>query len=195
MATTESPENQADQTPADQTPADRKHVDEDPTPAGPVDFDGRFDELAQVAYRVAFRILGDREDARDVVQETLARAFVRWGQVRGAAPAWVSRVAANQALDLVRRRGRRPDPERPVPSTDPAGTFAERTELVEALRRLPKRQREVVVLRYVADLPEADVAAVLKCSTGTVKRHAHRGIAALRLSLEPTLIPDLEAVL
>jgi RNA polymerase sigma factor (sigma-70 family) len=82
-----------------------------------------------------------------------------------------------------------------VASGDVSGALVERFELVDALRRLPKRQREVVVLRYVADLPEAEVARVLSCSTGTVKRHAHRGIAALRKTLSPTIAPDLEAVL
>ena len=54
------------------------------------------------------------------------------------------------------------------------------------LRSLSRRQREVVALRYLADLPEADVARALGCSVGTVKQHASRGLAALRVALGPT---------
>ena len=66
----------------------------------------------------------------------------------------------------------------------------DRMELVAHLARLPRRQREVVVLRYLADLPEATVAAALGCSTGTVKQHASRGLCALRIGLAPTLEGD-----
>jgi RNA polymerase sigma factor (sigma-70 family) len=62
---------------------------------------------------------------------------------------------------------------------------AERIDLQRALLGLSRRQRDVVVLRYGADLSEADVAAFLHCSVGTVKTHAHRGLAALRVALEP----------
>lgn len=69
----------------------------------------------------------------------------------------------------------------------------ERHGLVAALHRLPRRQREVLALRYLADLPEADVAAQLRTSVGTVKQHAHRGIARLRqeLGLETEEVPDV----
>lgn len=68
---------------------------------------------------------------------------------------------------------------RALPPPDPV----DHVELVAALRSLPRRQREVVALRYLADLPEAEVAALLGCAPGTVKQHAHRGLAALRRSL------------
>jgi len=65
------------------------------------------------------------------------------------------------------------------------GVPLNRMELVTHLARLPRRQREVVVLRYLADLPEAAVAEALGCSVGTVKRHASRGLGSLRLALGP----------
>ena len=61
----------------------------------------------------------------------------------------------------------------------------DRVDLVRALRALPRRQREVVALRYLADRPEAEVADLLGCSAGAVKQHAHRGLAALRARLGP----------
>lgn len=143
------------------------------------DFDQAVDGLASTAHKVAYRILGDREDARDIAQETLARAYARWPRVRDRADAWVARVAANQALDLVRRRQRAPRPDA-RPGADVAAQASARAEIVAVLRELPRRQREVVVLRYLADRPEAEVAELLGCSKGTVKRHAHRAMASLR---------------
>ena len=67
---------------------------------------------------------------------------------------------------------------------------AERVDLNRALGTLPPRQREVVLLRYVADLPELEVARQLECSPGTVKTHASRGLAALRAALGDK--PDAE---
>lgn len=152
-------------------------------------YDEHFDELAAIAYRVAYRMVGSREDARDLAQEAMARAFAHWRRTSHHPEAWVSRVTANLAIDLVRRRGRLD--EAPISASgDHSGLIAERLELVRALRELPRRQRQVVVLRYLADLPEAQVARELGCSPGTVKQHASRGLAALRLSLaQPVPVP------
>jgi RNA polymerase sigma-70 factor (sigma-E family) len=152
-------------------------------------FAARFDDLAAVAYRVAFRIVGSREDARDITQEALIRAYARWNGIERHAAAWVGRVATNLALDHVRRTRRR----RTALSRTAAvagSTGDERADVVEALRALPRRQREVVVLRYLADLPESEVAAALGCTTGTVKSHAHRGLATLRARLRPELLTE-----
>jgi RNA polymerase sigma-70 factor (sigma-E family) len=151
-------------------------------------FDDAFASLFRAAYRVAFRLLGDREDAADIAQEALARASVRWAKVtagdRSPTP-WVVRVAANLALDRWRRRKVAARYAASVAASERASANAlpERVDLHRALAALPRRQREVVVLRYVADMAEADVAAALGCSTGTVKTHASRGLAALRVAL------------
>jgi RNA polymerase sigma factor (sigma-70 family) len=150
----------------------------------PSDFDARFDELAQIAYRVAFRLTGSRSDAEDIAQESLARASFRWPKVEGYADAWVTRVATNLALGLIRKAGRRggvgPDPARLHDQT-----VSDRLTLVSALRALPRRQRETVALRYLGDLSEAQVAAALGCSVGSVKQHSTRGLTALRKALDP----------
>jgi RNA polymerase sigma-70 factor (sigma-E family) len=152
-------------------------------------YDERFDELAAIAYRVAFRVVGSREDARELAQEAMARAYAHWRRASTHPEAWVARVASNLAIDLLRRRGR-PIEAPPEPMPDLGVHVAERMELVQALRRLPRRQRQVVVLRYLADLPERHVAEQLGCTTGTVKQHASRGLAALRAALdEPLPIP------
>jgi RNA polymerase sigma-70 factor (sigma-E family) len=152
------------------------------TRQAPRSFELAFADLYRLAYRVSFRILGDRSEAEDIAQETLARATLRWERLHDRPEGWITRVASNLALDRYRRRRRRP----PFP-TGPLGIVddraVERSDLVTALRRLPRRQREVVVLRYLADFSEADVAAALGCSVGTVKTHGSRGLSALRRHL------------
>jgi DNA-directed RNA polymerase specialized sigma24 family protein len=144
------------------------------------DFDAEFESLWRRAYGVAYIVLGDRVESEDVAQETLARALVRWKKVSAYAEPWVVRVAGNLAIDRVRRRQK----ARGLPAHDVPGVDAQRVDLQRALLALSPKQREVVMLRYVVDLPEADVATTLGCSVGTVKTHASRGLAALRKSLE-----------
>ncbi|HVX21615.1 MAG TPA: sigma-70 family RNA polymerase sigma factor [Acidimicrobiales bacterium] len=154
------------------------------TTAAPDGFEAAFPDLFALGYRVAFRILGDGGDAEDVAQEALARAVVRWTAVQDRAGGWVARVAANLAIDRYRRRRRSgsgwsgPGPDWVADRYQP-----ERLDLARALRRLPRRQREVVVLRYLADWSEQDVAASLGCSVGTVKSHGARGLGSLRRAL------------
>jgi RNA polymerase sigma-70 factor (sigma-E family) len=153
---------------------------------GDGDFDERFDALAAIAYRVAFRLSGRRDEAEELAQETLARAFARWRSVAAYAEPWVARTATNLAIDAWRKR--RPtvpiDDDTPTAAAgDLAPDVLERYGLVQSLRRLSRRQREVVVLRYLADLPEAEVAAALRTSVGAVKQHTHRAVARLRKEL------------
>ena len=161
-------------------------------------FDERVPTLAPLAYRVCFRILGDRTEAQDLTQEALARTYARWSRVGAYDEAWITRVATNLALGEARRRARRrrggaAEADSMARATGRADSghetaVVQRAELVAVLRSLPRRQRQVVALRYLADLPEAQVAAALGCSTGTVKQHASRGLRALRAGLGPGLV-------
>jgi RNA polymerase sigma factor (sigma-70 family) len=158
-------------------------------------FDDRFDALALIAYRVSFRLLGDRSAAEEVAQETLARALVRWPSVSGHDEPWVARVATNLAIGRWRRRR----PTVPLDGNQGAGSSSfdahllERLGLLEALSRLPRRQRDVLALRYLADMPEREVAAILNTSVGTVKQHTHRALARLRRELAPaSLTPEVD---
>lgn len=155
----------------------------------PRSFELAFEGLYRLAYGVAFRILGDRPEAEDVAQEALARASLRWSRLHDRPEGWVSRVASNLAIDRYRHRRREPMiPTGPIGVVDER--MGERDDLVRALRRLPRRQLEVVVLRYLADFSEADVAVALGCSVGTVKTHASRGLAALRRHLDGRTATD-----
>ena len=141
-------------------------------------------ELWRVAYRVGFRLLQDPTAAEDVAAEALARAWSRWSRVSGYAEPWVARVAGNLALGQLRRR-RPTTMAAPRPATDMDERVVTRLQLASALQGLTSRQRDVVVLRYLADLPEAEVARLLGCSTGSVKTHASRGLSTLRRTLGP----------
>lgn len=148
------------------------------------EFTDAFPGMYRNAYRAAFAILGSRAEAEEVAQESLAKAWSRWSTVRAHAEQWVATVAANQAIDAWRRRQRtgRLDAGEPV---TPEHVVELRVSLVEALRRLPRRQREVVVLRYLVDLPEVAVAEALSITVGTVKSHCSRGISSLGHLLDP----------
>lgn len=151
-----------------------------PPPSGVSDdFDGAFWPLFLAAYRVALRILGDRDAAEDVAAETLARTHVHWGRLNDAPhrTAWVVRVATNQALDVVRRA------PAPLVAVDGRGfeeAAALRLALKSVLSALPRRQREVLVLHFLVGLPPADVAAALGIGQGTVRRYLDRGLRRLR---------------
>ena len=147
-------------------------------------FEEAFEDLYVRAYGVAYQLLGRRSESEDVAQETLARAFVRWRKVRSYAEAWVVRVAGNLAIDGWRRRQRiETDADAGSRGATAPGPDGQRVDLHRALDSLSRRQREVLVLRFLADLPEADVAKALGCSVGSVKQHASRGLATLRASM------------
>jgi RNA polymerase sigma-70 factor (sigma-E family) len=156
-------------------------------------FEEAFDGLFAAARGMAIRLVGAGPEADDVAAESLARAYARWPKVRDLdyRDAWVMRVTANVALDVL-RRSRRPLPPPAAVEDDPAEAAVTRLALAHALRRLPRRQRDVVVLRYLADLSEADVARSLGVSAGSVKQHAHRAVDALRRALGPGFLTGQE---
>jgi len=157
---------------------------------GDEDFDAAFDRLLGRAYRHALRMVGDRTLAEDLAAEALARTYARWRRVSryDHLDAWVLRVVTNLAIDAFAKRQ--------VPSVEgtvtPEDAAVLRVTLAQALRALPARQRDAVVLRYLVDLSEADVAASLGVKPGTVKSHLHRAVEQLRRTLGPSFDPRFE---
>lgn len=170
-------------------------------PMSPTDVVGRsrddvIAELFQVEYaglvRLAYVIVRDRCSAEDVVMEAFCSLHAHWGRVRSkSAPLAYLRTAVifgsrSRVRELVRERGRRQISE--VGVTDPNSAQAiardEAGALAEAVRVLPRRQREVVVCRYYLDLSEAETAGTLGISVGAVKRHAHRARETLFRNVE-----------
>lgn len=153
-----------------------------PDPEPPDGFAAAFPELFALAYRVGYRVLGERGEAEDVAQEALARAVLRWPALADRPHGWVVRVAGNLAIDRYRRRRRTPLRAEVGVEWAEAGA-ADRLDLAASLARLPRRQRQVVVLRYLADWSERAVAEELGCSVGNVKSSGARAIRALRRHL------------
>jgi RNA polymerase sigma-70 factor (sigma-E family) len=143
-------------------------------------FDDAFDRLFRIAYRSAYRLLGSREDAEDVAIEATARASIRWKRLLPEPDPWVTTVSVNLSIDLWRRRARAPTPDAGQGDRTVHDRDEERIDLARALGRLPRRQRDAIVLRYFADFTEAQTAARLGVSLGTVKQHTSRGLARLR---------------
>lgn len=132
---------------------------------------------------------GDREIARDLTQEALARACRDWRRVRrmGNPEAWVYRVAFNLANSHFRRLGIRRRVEREFHERFPTATAEEgasREAVRAAIRKLNRRQRLALVLRYYADWPVKEVATVMGCPEGTVKTLTARALECLRRDLE-----------
>jgi RNA polymerase sigma factor (sigma-70 family) len=154
-----------------------------PAPA-PDRFEDVFWPLYLRAISTAFRVLGDRDAAEDVAADALAKAHLHWHRVGPLAyrDAWVLRVAANLALDAVRRR--RPTVDDPV-SVAFETAAVDRIALLRALRKLPRRQREAVSLRYLAELSHDEIAATLGIATASARVHVHRGLLALRAEMAP----------
>ncbi|MEH0972715.1 SigE family RNA polymerase sigma factor [Micromonospora sp. CPCC 205546] len=147
--------------------------------------------------RFALMLTGDRHQAEDLVQSVLAKAYVRWARVAGMSrpEAYLKQVLVNENLRWWRRRSSR---ELPVAApadgahrADDAGAHAARDAAWALLRRLPRRQRAVLVLRYYEDLSDAQIAEVLGCAPATVRSQAARALATLRATV-PTI--DREAL-
>jgi RNA polymerase sigma-70 factor (sigma-E family) len=156
---------------------------------------GTFDEFARAEHapltRYAYLLTGDADAAQDLAQETLVRVLVKWRHVAAAdSPgAYARRVMLSLFVQGQRRRWRREIPSTEAPDTagtsDGAAGVEDRDLIVRLLRRLPARQRAAVLLRHYEQRSEAETAAAMGCSVGTVKSLTSRGLAALR-ALEPT---------
>ncbi len=129
---------------------------------------------------------GSRLVAEDLAQESLVQANRQWARVSGLdnPHAWVRRVALNRSKNEWRRRVRERRALDRTHLSVPADDEPQlpNSELWARVRALPAKQRDAIVLRYVDDLPLADIAAVLGCSEGTVKTHLQRGRNALSVA-------------
>jgi RNA polymerase sigma-70 factor (sigma-E family) len=139
--------------------------------------------------RVAVLLTGDWQAAEDLVQASLAKLYRAWPRLDTSADpdAYLRRIMVNTHRSWWRARWRHEVPTADPPAGRPTEDFADRLAVGalvrQALGKLSRQQRIVLVLRYCEDLPEAEVAALLGCSAGTVKTHAHRGLRALREQL------------
>src|SRR6516162_7262334 len=142
--------------------------------------------------RTALLLTGQsRAEAEDLLQLALERAYRHWPRICGSEgpERYVRRILASASADRWRRLARRPEQAIPIGGgpvvPDRTAEVADRDYLLRALAALPPRQRAVLVLRYFDDLSEAETAAMLGCSLGTVKSQAARGLSRLRGAARP----------
>ena len=152
-------------------------------------------ELYSMHYRALVRLAAmlvrDTPTAEEVVQDAFIAMHDGWERLKDAekALAYMRQAVVNRSRSVLRHRlVVEKNPQKPPPDMPSAehGAMAllERSAVIAALRDLPERQREAIVLRYYADLSEAEIAATMRISRGAVKSHTSRGMAALRAALE-----------
>jgi RNA polymerase sigma-70 factor (sigma-E family) len=160
---------------------------------GAEEFDERFTAFVrsrgEYHLRMATLLTGDAGAAEDLVQASLLKRYLAWPRIDTSSDpdAYLRRIIVNTRRSWWRARWRQ---ETPVPEAPESAAGEDAAEwhvvgmlLRQALTRLPRQQRAVLVMRYCEDLPVSEVAFLLGCSVGTVKTHAHRGLRALRESL------------
>jgi RNA polymerase sigma-70 factor (ECF subfamily) len=150
-------------------------------------------------YALVYRLVPDRDQAADAVQEAFLNAYRNLASYRGGSvKSWLGRIAINAAMDLQRSRKRRPaqpfpefedeswqPPAEPDEEPEAKVVAAERTKaLAAALAKLPDEQRTCIVLFDVQGYDYAEIAAAVGMPLGTVKSRIHRGRLALRAALE-----------
>ena len=162
------------------------------------------DEALELLYAAHFRqlvrlgvlLVRDVGTAEEIVQDCFLAVHAKWNRLHDPdkALAYLRQSVVNRCrshlrhLSVVRRHADREAPLDPAHGADHAAhDHARRATVLDALRRLPRRQREVLALRYYLDLSEAEIADLLGISRGAVKSHASRGAAALRADLGAVL--------
>jgi RNA polymerase sigma-70 factor (sigma-E family) len=153
-------------------------------------FDAFVASRGNALLRFCMALCASRADAEDLLQESLARCFVRWRRIARAdhPEAYVRRVIVTQHANTFRRRRFRLTPlsesvEDGLPAEAAGADSDLRQTLRAAIAALPVHQRIVMVLSYLEDLPDPEIAAALNCSVNTVKSHRARGLKHLRSNL------------
>ena len=147
--------------------------------------DVEFDEFVVVRspalLRTAYLLTRDRHLAEDLLQTALTKAWFAWSRIDGDPEPYVRRILVTSSASWWRKRWTHETPTGVVPEP-PTGAEkqVEVQDLMRALGRLPRRQRAVVVLRYVEDRTEAETADLMGCSVGTVKSQSSKALARLR---------------
>ena len=158
--------------------------------------DGEFTEFVHASwaslYRTAYLMLGDRAEAEDLVQTTLAKTYASWSKVRDvdAAPGYARTVLVNTAASWFRKKSWRNErPTETLPERGHETDLSDRPAVIDALAQLPPRQRAVIVLRYYDDLSVSQTASALGISDGTVKSQTSDALNRLRGLLGDAVIP------
>ena len=138
-------------------------------------------------------VSGSRAEAEDLVQTALTAAYPKWRRIRREqALGYLRRSILNANISRWRRhRGGELTLIEPPAARSATDEVDERESLLPLLRALPSGQRAVLVLRYLCDLPDAEIAATLRITTATVRSQAFRGLATLRSTNRPRLMKEV----
>jgi RNA polymerase sigma-70 factor (sigma-E family) len=159
-----------------------------PRSTGSVGLEDLYREHQWALVRLASLLVHDAAEAEEIVQDAFAKDHRSWGRLREPEKAlpYLRSAVLNGArsrlrhLRVVDRAATAPRMLQSGPSAEHEALVSEEhRRVVAAMRLLPTRQRECLALRYYLDLPEAEIAAILGISGGSVKTHIHRGLAAL----------------
>jgi RNA polymerase sigma-70 factor (sigma-E family) len=141
-------------------------------------------------FRVAYALTGHQQAAEDLLQSALAKCASRWRRIEGAPEPYVKKIMYHEHVSWWRRRSSSELPVSEVPDRstgrDLGHDAALRLTVMQALLRLAPRQRAVLVLRFLEDLSEGEVARIMGCAPGTVASQTSRALARLR-ELAPEL--------
>ena len=167
-------------------------------------FEVLYTRYGGLIFTLALRIVGDRELAREVLQDTLLRCWdgrEAYDPSRGRVPAWLLRIARNRAIDLLRSRPHQARLREREPLTGLASETAQpdatdavmlRRAVTNALQGLPTGQREAIELAYYAGHTQAEIARVLGEPLGTIKSRTREAMERLRTVLWPLIEPTRE---
>ena len=162
------------------------------TAARALDFDALYRDARDDVFAYTATLLRDSAAAEDVTAQAFERAYQRRSRFdarRGSPRAWLFGIARNAALDELRRRKRAATAEMPPPPQDPspdeaAQLAAERDAVRRALGGLPARDRELIALKYHADLSNAEIAEILGVSPTNAGTLLHRAMTKLREAID-----------
>lgn len=155
----------------------------------PADFGGWVASRSAALQRFAYLVTGSADNAPDLVQDALMRAYPRWAALsrEGTAEAYVRRSIVNASISGWRKNRRLVSVADPEPLAEPrdsgATTYADADAAWRLCAELPTIQRAAVVLRFYEDLSFAQIALVLDCPESTARSHVHRALKALRARL------------
>ena len=182
------------------TPASGVHIDADHGASGDRRADAELEQLYDEHYvrlvRLSVLLLGDVGRAEEVVQDSFVAIYRRMRRsgddVVANAPAYLRQTVVNRSRSVLRHLKVVSQHPTDAPTAGPGADDellhgVRRRLVIDALARLPRRQREVLVLRHYLDLSEREIAETLRISPGAVKSHASRGAAALRRNLSQLL--------
>jgi RNA polymerase sigma factor (sigma-70 family) len=165
-------------------PSNRRDELADHTEAAAVSFEEFYRAEVDWARRLSFLLTADREAAEDIAQDAFMAISTRFAGLR-TPRAYLRVTIVNASRKHGRRRSRVPLTARPDDAM--SASVGSSLELLDAIDRLPPRQRAVLVLRYFDDLTEREIATALHCRPGTVKSLASRALATLRKEIDDAL--------